>query len=500
VGRYEGLQAAWQLVEDLEQVQRKRITPTDEGLFDNETAQKSYVQKFAEARYDLTGGDPNEVAQRIRRSPVKDPVLAAIDNWALVCEYDRRFVPERKEEYRRLRDRLLEVARAVDPHPELRDKVRSPRVWEDRRQLETLAERAPRTDLSPRLAALLAEVLRLAKGDPERLLRAFQNRHPDDFWLNFDLAKRLDVTRPAEALRFYQAALAVAPHNVLLYTHMGDNLADRCYWDEAVAVFRIGLAKIPEGDPLSVGLRNSLVGALAEKGDLEGALALARENARTWPNQAGNHLNLGVSLVRLGRFSEALDSFRRARQVAAETRSRFRGQAERKVREAERLVELERRLGAGKPEPTNAKESNEFGDVCFRKKRYADAVGFYRRAIEQDTKWAATFSRYRAACAAALAAAGRGEASGPLDAPRQSDLRKQALAWLRQDLEGLGRAAGNAKVRPGIAARLRLWERHPDLASLRDPAALGGLPADEQEACKRLWADVYALLSEVQAD
>src|SRR5262249_34781901 len=163
----------------------------------------------------------------------------------------------------------------------------------------------------------------------------------------------------------------------------------------------------------------------------------------------------------------------------------------------ERQVELERRLAAGKPEPANAKESNEFGDVCFRKKRYADAVEFYRRAIEQDPKWAATFSPYRAPCAPPPAAAGRGRASRRADAPRRAELRKQALAWLRQDLEGLARAAGDAKERPEVAARLRLWVRHPDLAGLRDGAALAGLPADEQEARKRLWADVYALLSKV---
>src|SRR5262249_22077432 len=130
---------------------------------------------------------------------------------------------------------------------------------------------------------------------------------------------------------------------------------------------------------------------------------------------------------------------------------------------------------------------------------YAEAVEFYRRAIEQDRKRAATFSRYRAACAAALAAAGRGE-EGPLDAPRQADLRKQALAWLREDLDGLARAAKEAKFRPGITARLRLWQRHPNLADVRDPAAIARLPDDERQAWEQFWADVNALLVKVQTE
>ena len=34
----------------------------------------------------------------------------------------------------------------------------------------------------------------------------------------------------------------------------------------------------------------------------------------------------------------------------------------------------------------------------------------------------------------------------------------------------------------------------PDLAGIRDPAAVAKLPANEREACEKLWADVAALL------
>jgi hypothetical protein len=37
-----------------------------------------------------------------------------------------------------------------------------------------------------------------------------------------------------------------------------------------------------------------------------------------------------------------------------------------------------------------------------------------------------------------------------------------------------------------------------DLAGIRDPVGVAKLPADEQEACKKLWADVAALLKRVE--
>src|SRR5262249_13865883 len=159
-------------------------------------------------------------------------------------------------------------ARVVDPDPEFRDRIRSPHVWDDRGELEKLAGLAPRTNLSPRLAALLAELLRWKNGSPEQLLRTFQRRYPDDFWLNFDLAKWLDRTKPAEALRFYQAALAVRPHHVVVQSHLGLNARRRREWDEAVAVLERALERVGDDDPLSVSLRNNLAVVLMDKEDL----------------------------------------------------------------------------------------------------------------------------------------------------------------------------------------------------------------------------------------
>ena len=40
------------------------------------------------------------------------------------------------------------------------------------------------------------------------------------------------------------------------------------------------------------------------------------------------------------------------------------------------------------------------------------------------------------------------------------------------------------------------WQQDPDLAGIRDAAALAKLPGEEQKACTQLWADVAELLEE----
>ena len=49
-------------------------------------------------------------------------------------------------------------------------------------------------------------------------------------------------------------------------------------------------------------------------------------------------------------------------------------------------------------------------------------------------------------------------------------------------------------------ARLTLagWQTDADLAGLRDADAVAKLPAAERDACRKLWADVEALLKRIK--
>jgi serine/threonine-protein kinase len=88
---------------------------------------------------------------------------------------------------------------------------------------------------------------------------------------------------------------------------------------------------------------------------------------------------------------------------------------------------------------------------------------------------------YNAACAAALAAAGRGEDDLNPDAAR-AELRRRALSWHKGELAAWSKAldSGDPKARAAVAATLRHWRDDPDLAGVREADALAALPEAER--------------------
>ena len=100
-----------------------------------------------------------------------------------------------------------------------------------------------------------------------------------------------------------------------------------------------------------------------------------------------------------------------------------------------------------------------------------------------------------------MAAAGQSKDDPPPDETKKAELRRQALAWLRADLDLWGKRLTSDKPeeRKMAVERLRHWQQDTDLSGLRDAAELAKLPTDEQEASRKLWADVQALLDKADA-
>src|SRR5262249_54469091 len=105
--------------------------------------------------------------------------------------------------------------------------------------------------------------------------------------------------------------------------------------------------------------------------------------------------------------------------------------------------------------------------------------------------------RYNAACAAAPAGCGQGEDADQLDEQERAPWRRQALDWLRADLAHWTKAVENdtPPTRAALPGTLRHWQRDPDLAGLRDAAALAELPEEEREAWRGPWAEVKEALT-----
>ena len=177
------------------------------------------------------------------------------------------------------------------------------------------------------------------------------------------------------------------------------------------------------------------------------------------------------------------------------------------MQQCERLAALDEKLPAilsGKEQPANAVEQLALGQLCqVHKHRHAAAARFYADAFAADPNLAADLRqqhRYNAACSAALAAAGQGEDAKQLPDKVQLRLRRQALAWLRDDLAFYLNLAEREEPGAKQAVRQLLghWPEDIDLVSVRDTDALGKLPEAERKEWQKLWADVAATLARAQ--
>ena len=139
----------------------------------------------------------------------------------------------------------------------------------------------------------------------------------------------------------------------------------------------------------------------------------------------------------------------------------------------------------------------ELAGLCERKGLLVTAVRFYTEAFVAEPQRADDLiaaHRYNAACYAARAARGDGDAADLKPAER-SALRGKALTWLRADLALRQKQAESGKPadRATVAAQMTHWLQDADLSGVRHPWALWRLPEAERAAWRQLWADVDAL-------
>ncbi len=242
--------------------------------------------------------------------------------------------------------------------------------------------------------------------------------------------------------------------------------------------------------------------ALAGKGDLDGAVAEWREAVRIKKDYAVAQYNLGEALLQKGEFDEALVHLRSADELGSRN-PRWPYPSTRRVKECERLVEMEAKLPRvlkGEVRPADVGERLVLAQLCrLHHSLYAAAVRFYADAFAEQPKLADDLqgqARYNAACAAALAGCGQGEDADRSDDQERGRLRRQALEWLRADLAAWKpRLSSPVPAEQSQAVRaLSHWREDADLAGVRDADALMKLPDAERQEWQKLWQEVEALL------
>jgi serine/threonine-protein kinase len=297
------------------------------------------------------------------------------------------------------------------------------------------------------------------------------------------------------AIAEYRQAIKCRADFIEAYTNLGGLLSEVGDYDEAITVLR----KAVDLAPRHVNALCNLGNALRNKGDLNGSIAFYRRAIAAQPDSALTHCLLGEAFMFQGNFPEALAMFQRGHELGQRD-PRWRYPSARVLRECEHLAALDRKLPAllaGKPLPVDAADRIEFADLCWKcKRQYAAAARLFAEAFAAEPALAADLKKgYRldAARAAAAAAAGEGRDSTGLDDKERARWRKQAVAWLRADLEAWSRQLRRGGPADRAAARQALHQwRGPQLSSLRG-AAIDRLPEDEQETCRKLWADFDAL-------
>jgi tetratricopeptide (TPR) repeat protein len=308
-----------------------------------------------------------------------------------------------------------------------------------------------------------------------------------------------ELGQEEEALAEFHQTIALEPDHVLAHCHLGACYSQQGRTDAARKEFETVVAL----DPRLAQPHEALGNLLGDLGRLDEAVAEYRQALQLAPGRVQTHYHLGLVLQEQGQLEEALAEYRKALDQGYPP-------ARPRLQACERLGALRRRLPgllAGRDQPADPSEGLAFADLCRQRaqRRYALAARLYAAAFAVDSRladdWQAAH-RSHAASAAALAGCGQGADAAHLDDPEKARLRSQARTWLGADLTRWGeQAAAAAEDLPAtVRQRLARWQQDPDLAGVRDTAALAKLPAAERQAWQQLWQEVDAGLARTSAN
>src|SRR6516225_6467914 len=238
--------------------------------------------------------------------------------------------------------------------------------------------------------------------------------------------------------------------------------------------------------------------ALGEQKNFPAAIDAFQKAIHLLPEHALAHCRLGHVLRDHGDFAAALKALQKGHELG-KRQPGWPYPSAAWVKYCQQLVTLEQKLPAVlKGGPADAGDLLALADLCRRyKKRYRDSAALFAKAFSKEPKAAENLykaCRYHAACAAALAGAGKGVGADQLDAKQKVGLRQEALQWLQADLAARARFL---EKNPFLAIRivddLQHWQKDPDLAVVRDDKELDKFAGEERAAWQKFWTQVGAL-------
>jgi serine/threonine protein kinase/Tfp pilus assembly protein PilF len=408
----------------------------------------AYATAFREYGIDVQALEPWDAGARIRARKIRVELVLALDFWARELAGEKRS-PDATE------SRLFAIARAADPD-EWRNRIRTALELRDSKALKELAASEHVSDLPVQTVSLLASVGGAL--DPERaqsLLRRAQEAHPDDHWINFQLAWTLEYSppphaQPDEAIRFYTAALALRPRHAHTWHWLAEALRWRGRLDEQIACERKAIAL----DPNYLSPYFALSSALEAQGKRDEAVAVLRQAADSSADDPQDLNNVAWSLA-TSRSCELHDA-RRAVELAQKAvdlapergiywntlgAAQYRtGSWKAAIAALEKSMAL-RRGGNSFDWFFLAMAHWQLGEREEARQRYQQAVDWMAKSRTKDEE----LRRFRAETAELLGLSPGADRKGqhaPADQASQADRVHPA-----------GRSAGRARARPGRSGK-----------------------------------------------
>ncbi len=329
----------------------------------------NYKAEFRLAGLNVEQGDPGELATRIRESNIRWQWVATLDSWA------------NSESDDNLAERLLAIARAVDPDPSWRDRFRSLPVRSDLKLLKQLAADPLAEDQSPALVAALAVRIHKLGGDPIPLLERALLRHPNDFWLHLQFG--MAAKDPQIRAGCYRAALALRPTSVVAYNNLGLAVGG----EDAIKAYRMAIEIEPMFAPAYVNLGHALI----KQNKLEEAVVAFRRVNEIAPNWALAYSSLGGALAKQEKFDKAIVAFGQAAKIDPNDAGTIynMGVVYRSQNDPDRAMSAFRR--AIEVDPEYAQAYSDLGNILKSQDKIDEAMAAYRKAIEIDSKYAPAY-------------------------------------------------------------------------------------------------------------
>jgi len=439
-------------------------------------------------------GKVEEATEAYRQTIRLSPGLAHAHNNLAVSLHGMGKVDEAITEYRRA---IALDARLAQAHHNLGAALHSQGKTED-----AVRELREAIRLDPDLVQahyVLGNALR-DKGEVDEAIREYRRAitlAPGDALARFHLAFALGRTgKVDEAIREYRQSIALDDRNAMAHYNLGIVLKFKGELDEAITEYGRAIA-LDNKHPLA---HFSLGVALNTRGDVEEASASFGRAVALTPRDARAHGFLGETLLGQGRCAEAKKSLVEALKLLPEGHPLRPAVAE-VLQQCDRLLELETKLSAilaGREVPADPQDIFLLARMCQQRTKRHAAARLYTDAFAADASLAEDLQkghRYGAAGNAVRAAAGEGEDARMLPDKDVVALRRQALEWLRNDLEASAKLLGqkDSAGKRLVQRRLIRWQSDPDLVTVRDEKALGQLPEAERAAWRKLWRDVAEL-------